>query len=78
MKNEREIRKTSSSAPVGKPRAWPCAVPGNRLQPDHGRFFYRVLLRQPLIVLAISIAMVMGPTPPGTGVIALHLGATPG
>ena len=32
--------------------------------------------RQALIVLAMSIAMVMGPTPPGTGVMASHFGAT--
>ncbi len=28
------------------------------------------------MVFAMSMAMVMGPTPPGTGVMAEHLGAT--
>ena len=32
--------------------------------------------RHALIVLDISMAIVIGPTPPGTGVMAAHLGAT--
>ncbi len=32
--------------------------------------------RHAFTVLAMSMAMVMGPTPPGTGVMARHLGAT--
>lgn len=35
-----------------------------------------VCWRQALTVLAISMAMVIGPTPPGTGVMARHLGTT--
>ena len=34
------------------------------------------LCRHALIVLDMSMAIVIGPTPPGTGVIAEHLGAT--
>jgi hypothetical protein len=40
---------------------------------DYAKFSRRLKL---VSVLDISIAMVIGPTPPGTGVIAEHLGAT--
>ena len=45
---------------TARPRPYP--IPANR--------------RQDAIVFAMSIAMVIGPTPPGTGVIARHFGAT--
>lgn len=33
-------------------------------------------MRAAVSVLRMSMAMVIGPTPPGTGVMALHFGAT--
>ena len=35
-----------------------------------------LILSQAVTVFAMSIAMVMGPTPPGTGVMTEHFGAT--
>ena len=48
----------------------------SRFQPSRASFSYREDNRQALTVFAISIAIVIGPTPPGTGVIAEALADT--
>ena len=50
-----------------------CSIP----QEDRQRKVAQSVKRRQLVmVLAMSMAMVMGPTPPGTGVMARHFGAT--
>ena len=74
----REVEVTAfAQAPGrGRPAVAHCCTGSGQLPPAAVRAAGTAARRQLAMVLAMSMAMVMGPTPPGTGVMARHFGAT--